>query len=749
MDNDDFDQTVQMSLRWMQCQEVRCFHIASHIINNVYFSICIDPAITMNENNSEIVECHSDESDFEIEITNGFFRNTVNIDIIPKMNTIEFRQNPLCNHVTETDKYEAVVNGEHKANDETDIATRRRISEEKSKPDMLDKSEENGSEEVFGEINGSDFIGWTNENDEVKETAELDDIEIEIVDGECPGTISINIIRVHSGLSDQIKDDRSNYNEQEESHGDYRIHKYINTELNTYRKTYAGESKVSGSYIPNENISNSDEAISDASSKTKIIMLNKYDLDKRRTSQSDHCLPDSDKVKYTSTKTDKVSKVFQTEGQYDNNIHKMFENLYDASELTTAQNDNETVTDTNIEQDSLDQKTTVSSKNELNQAFLVKGDHMKRSKDTNNVLLAKGQSDAGKGDFFYKRKGNEKKEEVNGCILDDVDEVIPRVIPKAGKQVTFGDEISGNRLIQLSPEKRLTSDITSPNKAEKSILKNNIPSKTRCIEAQIYYNSNYFEDDNGDDSGLSGDDDHNRWEYRNDAYQPPRRLDTFSEAYVSPYKQLSEQQNHQIRDQRYFCSSDRYTRHYRTTRSYVDFQATNVSILKRSKEKTNTENDATPYAKHSSEVKQTTLIRPPGNYTNSPQKEVSIKNNHSPLPSFIASGFNNSGRNSNSKNTVSNKQTRRDKKKKHYKKRGKHANVETDIERFQRFLSTAQVRLTSKGNIDVRRLKLEYLLHIGDFSLKYKVRHLINRQTDIQYVYSIYNVDSSNHTARM
>ena len=667
--------------------------VRSIIITLFYFSM-LDPTISMNANNSEIVQCLSDDSDFEIEITDGYFHNTINIDIIPKSNTIKFRRNPECDHVTESDKCDLVVaSGRHEACKTSSVV------ETKQPNAVLDRPEENGSEEVLSEdINGSDFIGWSDDGPGESETDEIDNIEIEIVDGECPGTVSINIV---CDVPEINKGKGSTCLEQEHA-------KYEHTK-NGKITSCTQQCQADESYCSSVYGSVNSQTNPDVDARAESMKLRVTGEDKLFTPKSAPLFSDLDD---SLKRDDCLKEELLSEEQHISKNFQRFEILYDASEIISAtQNEND------IKLEKVDQSDNVESKNKRNQRFSLEVDQEKRFKVTNNTFVSKRQTNTGTGDFFQKRKSTNKRDETNSCILDDVDAVIPRVIPKSGKQVKFGDEISGNRLIQLSPEKRPSSDVISSNKAERSILKNSNPPQGSNIEAQVYYNSSYFNDnEDGNDDNLN---DYSQPEHQNKEHQSPGKLASYSESSISSYKRPAKS-SCQINGQQYFRSYHTYTRYYQPSKPRVDFNSANISILKRSKdEKVHNANTSCTSGKYHTDNKYSVLIKPPGSYTNTTNKN---RVNHSPVSSFMTSGCNSSENNLSS--TGNHKHSSRDKKKQQ-KKRGKPVTAETDIERFQRYLSTGQAKLTSKGHLDTRRLKLEYLLHIGDFSLKYKVTYVI------------------------
>ena len=529
---------------------------------------------------------------------------------------------------------------------------------------------------------------------EIEFEAYLDDLFIDIVPGECPGTVDIFIVTIDDKVCDKVEKtfgeatiDHIEAIEREESANNYadiadqcetftdlpeahicqyeRMPEAIDSEkfeVALCAKSTAGQAT---------SLSNSQNTRQEKG----IVILSRKSPNKSRKSQSSPCLSDSMKVDYCEP-----SKIKE---DVKNHTHD------------TLHQPNET--------------------KHLSKRIQNPNDHpgkMKRFKGTSNLMVAKRQSASERGDFTYSDNDSEQK---RGSILDDVDDAIPRVIPRSGaKQVKFGDEIKGSRLIQPSPERSCPSEEQSPIKAEKPILKKGLSS----VEPQVYYNSSYVDEDSDDrDSGLPEDEEYRPCpEYRDNRYTGYEYQDYHPASRDCVYNPISYQNGQYDAHAQSEYSID--SAGYGSPRSPRPYQNQHSHIADISVRQTPTPvyRNRDVYDDFYSTESQY-VRRSPGSYPWSKQTEVYAKENQYCLPTFDTNAFRSSKKTTGSKKKNGDKKSRRDKKQ---QPRGS-GRTETDIERYQRLLNTGQVRLVSRGSFDVRRIKLEYLLHIGDFSMKYKV----------------------------
>ena len=672
----------------------------------------------MNANNSERISDFSDDSDFEIEITKGLLADTVYVDIVPKHTEIEFRQNQQC--LSTRDKEKVNTQGElgtEKTNFKTKAIEQTDLKEppvlitnnKPDKPYTAQKGKCKTKEKSDLQEEHSDCYcnGWVSDESEGDEFDDSDDIKIIIINGECPGTISINI--EYSDLESSVQDEKISSDNPCQS----RAKPIPETETNTSLQNYVRESgdKVPDPQLLNKNNTEREDDLQE----NQIIILSNRVPAKSRTSQSSPCLPISEKTKRISPKSGTESTEIATrETDHTSDVYSRYANLHDASDLTSLHRFDEAEAASNISNDGLEAKTIAKSTNKRNQELTDKTHTMKRFKGTSNLLATRRHGTVGHGDFIHSTSDKDKSH----SILDEVDPVIPRVIPKSGKQVKFGDEIRGNRLIQLSPEKRVSSNDISPNKAERSILKKS--SNANGIEPQVYYNSYYLdEDSDSKDSGLSDGEDSRRWEYRNDGYRSPDEYCHFFDptypAATIPYQTVTRQSHFCPKDDSHYVSHGQSNEYHQSVRTYSDSESSKYSDRHADRYRSIPQENYISDRYYPSQNSPS----PSENHPRILQRETSIREKHSPSPSFIKPGFDDSKKTVQTKKNNSNKQARRGKKKQC--KKGNKNGSESDLERFRRMLSTGQVRLASRGNVDVRKIKLEYLLHIGDFSLKYKV----------------------------
>ena len=524
--------------------------------------------------------------------------------------------------------------------------------------------------------------------------AYLDDLFIDIVPGECPGTVDIFIVTVDDKVCDNVEktvvEATSDHVEAIEREEIVKKDADIAGQCETFTDL-PGAHICQDDKMPEvkdqEKVevalcakNTADEATSLSNSQNirqdkGVVILSRKSPNKSRKSQSSPCLSGSKKVDNCEPSKFKQDVKNHTHGA----LHQP-----DESKHLSKRNQNP-------------------------------NDHpgkLKRFKGTSDLMVAKRQSASERGDFTYSDHDSEQK---RGSILDDVDDAIPRVIPRSGaKQVKFGDEIKGSRLIQPSPERSCPSEEQSPIKAEKPILKKGLSS----VEPQVYYNSSYVDDDSDDrDSGLPEDEEYRPCpEYRDSRYigyeyqdYHPASRDCVSNPISYQNGQYDAHAQSEYSIDRAGYGSQRSPRSYQNQHSHIadiSVRQTPTPVYR------NRDVYDDFYSTDSQYVR-----RSPGSYPWSKQTEVYAKENQYCLPTFDTNAFNNPKKSTSSKKKNGDKKSRRDKKQ---QPRGS-GRTETDIERYQRLLSTGHVRLVSRGSFDVRRIKLEYLLHIGDFSMKYKV----------------------------
>ena len=641
--------------------------------------------------NSEIVTHQDDDSDFEIEITNDFCSDRVNVHIVPKQNVIEFRET--ANSPDTSEHKEAAVN----ETDITDSVHETGIHKKDGVPCCRSQTENIRSCTKSLSVEES-------KNDEAELYGGLDDLDIDIVYGKCPGTIDINIVTIDAEVLAQFENTTiANIICTEKTDNDKGTGKGVNISdqpMETVNESPAtikadegslkdgNSEKVDAAACCKMSMADpvtmkSNEINRHTRKEKEIVILSRKAPNKSRKSQSSPCLADS--IKASSADSSK----FQED----------------------AVNEHDTSHHVNVSK----------PQPKRNQEPSDHTGKMKRFKGMSNLMVVKRQSAAERGDFTDSSIDEESAQKRS--ILDDVDNAIPRVIPRSGKQVKFRDEITGSTLIQPSPEKRCPSEEPSPDKAEKSILKKDTSSDENCIEPQVFYNSSYVDDDSdGRDSGLVEDEDYRPWEYRDNRYRGYECFDyksvssdNVSETNSYYNRQYDAQPHYPVDDRGY--GTPRSPRYFQNQRSYSDPQAVDFSGRQADRvPQIPRECNRDIYEEYYPRDRQY-VRRSPGSYPWATQTEVYTREKQYCLPTFDTNAFSNNKTATGPKKTNPNKKPRRDKKKQR-KKRGK---AETDIEKCQRFLSAGQVRLASRGNFDVRRIGLEYLLHIGDFSMKYKV----------------------------
>ena len=608
-----------------------------------------------------------------------------------KENEIEFRED---SHGTETPEHiNATFNGSDIVNgtDETDTDKEdsAKYSHTQTKDDVL----------PINKVPLEDA-----KNGETEPYDDLDYLNINIVPGECPGTIDIYIVSDDVEVCDQGEkttvgetinqvetleryedtDRDLNIADQSETHENL-VEISIALEVGDGRPKDKRSGKIgvaSCKKSTTDQVTRKSNASNRHTKKEKeVIILSRKVPNKSRKSQSSPCLTDSKKVNSDD------SPKFQRDAV---NEHYVPHHMNATKQLPKR-----------------------------NQEPAEQSGKMKRFKGTSDLMVIKRQGASERGDFAC----NDKESEQKRSIIDEVDDAIPRVIPRSGvgKQVKFGDEIRGSRLIQPSPEKRCPSEEPSPNKTEKSILKKGIPSDDNCIEPQVYYNSSYVDDDSdGRDSGLPDDEDYRPCEYRDNRYQGyeyqgyhPVSPNVVSEpnSYQHSQYDAHAQSQYPLDDRGY--GTPRSPRYFHSHRLHSAPQAADFPGRQaQSPIYCNRDVYEDYYSTDSQHVR-----RSPGSYPWATQTEVYTRENQYCLPTFDTSAFNNTKKATGSKKKNSDKKSRIDKKQ---QTRGQ-IKTETEIEKYQRLLGTGHVRLASRGSFDVRRIRLEYLLHIGDFSMKYKV----------------------------
>lgn len=744
----------------------------------------------MNANNSEIVIPESDDSDFEIEITGGFFPDMFNIEIVPKFNVIQFREQAqcaakhgehkvaVCSNVSRT---ECVANnisfsGNPLNTTENSQSSKSHVSKDKCKTEKnrgrLEENTSHSSEHnvhinkvkpeqiQFDRGNGKEMTKHNNAAAKQADTglilnrqgklqhqcevntltafkdesslfecktytdngSDLDDIDIVIAEGECPGTIVINIMCLGEEFTEQ----------NEGGLGDLPLqvpvitkmnHACPVTEVSAQHTNIMSDNALQLAIYSEECTSVKRNNVTNYAGKTSvfksppnkvkcrqrketdIVILSRKSPAKWRTSQSNPCL------------TVGTAKVID--------VNKTRDGL-ETTSFREADSSGIKITD----RDTPDHLTLNYSHSKRNQEAHENTGTMKKFKGICKHTPARRYIAAGIGDYTRSSRDYDSKQKRS--ILDDVDEAIPRVIPKSDKQVKFGDEIVGSRLVQPSPEKCFSSGEVSPSKVEKSILKKSAPwpSDDTSVEPQVYYNSSYKDDGDSDDndSGLADDDDYRAWECREIRYQSqafqsyrsksPERRSIFSESSNYYGGQQNEPPRYHVEARMY--EAHRPTAYYQTQRTNTCLRPDHFAVSRTEREpniRTEYSQGVRVYDDYYSICNQY-IRRSPGYCSWIMPSEEYTKDSCFFAPACGTRTLNDSKQVIRSKKHSSSKQCRRDKKKKQYKKKGKN---ETDLEKCQKLLSSGQVRLASKGNFDVRRIKLEYLLHIGDFSMKYKV----------------------------